>query len=304
MLTTFKDMSAVDFDALTELTDYYIATGAKGLFANCLSSEMYDLSPEESVAVTRHVVRVADNRVPVVATGTFNNKVEDSIEFIKRIHDTGVESIILTTSILAGLSDSDTVLEEKFNQILESTDQITYGFYECPEPYKRLISPPLLTRLLASGRVTYFKDTSLDLAQVAAKVEAGRNLNFGLYDAYIVHAVESLKVGAAGLSCIQGNYFPELIVWLCENYNNQQLTNEVLRVQNFFTKHMEIMHRYYPTSAKRILRKRGLRINEFSRRHSPEPGNEDAIKMKNLFEDYTAIQEELRISSVLKPNNP
>ncbi len=39
-----------------------------------------------------------------------------------------------------------------------------------------------------------------------------KNPDFGLYDAYMVHAIESLKAGSAGLSCIQGNFFPELIL--------------------------------------------------------------------------------------------
>jgi len=51
----------------------------------------------------------------------------------------------------------------------------------------------------------------------------GQEYNFGLYDAYMKHAVESLKAGSAGLSCIQGNYFPKLRVWLCDNLDNTSM---------------------------------------------------------------------------------
>ncbi|MEJ7681742.1 MAG: hypothetical protein WKG06_28630 [Segetibacter sp.] len=95
--------------------------------------------------------------------------------------------------------------------LLELTDNIPVGFYECPVPHKRPVSPGQLKLFIDTGRVTYLKDTCLDLSQVKAKVKAGYGHNFGLYDAYMVNAVESLKAGAAGLSCIQGNYFPKLI---------------------------------------------------------------------------------------------
>jgi 4-hydroxy-tetrahydrodipicolinate synthase len=47
MLTPFKNNGAIDYDALTKLTEFYLEAGAAGLFANCLSSEMYELEPDE-----------------------------------------------------------------------------------------------------------------------------------------------------------------------------------------------------------------------------------------------------------------
>jgi len=69
------------------------------------------------------------------------------------------------------------------------------------------------------------------------------------------------------LSCIQGNFFPELVVWLCENYNNEQLKNEVDAVQQFFIDNMDVMHNVYPTISKYYLQKRGLAISTFTRRN-------------------------------------
>src|SRR5690606_17517883 len=132
--------------------------------------------------------------------------------------------------------------------------------------YKRLISPKQLGNLVDSGRVTYHKDTCLDINQVKAKIEATKGHEFGLYDAYMAHAVESLKAGSAGLSCIQGNFFPELIVWLCNNYDNTSCLEEVNKVQKFFIDNMDPMHNVYPTIAKYCLQERGFNISTFTRR--------------------------------------
>ncbi|OOQ59895.1 dihydrodipicolinate synthase family protein [Mucilaginibacter pedocola] len=299
MLTPFDEKGAIDKDALARLTEYYIQSGAKGLFANCLSSEMYELTPDERVMATRLITQTVNGRVPVVATGIFERDAAANVEFIKRIHDTGVDSVILTTSLLADEEQPDSVLEAAFDEILNRTEGINFGFYECPLPYKRIVSPALLGRLLQWGRVTYFKDTSLNLEQVTEKIAVGEGYQFGLYDAYMVNAVASLRAGAAGLSCIQGNYFPELVAWLCENYNKPRLAPQVLRAQQFFTDNMDIMHDYYPTSAKEMLELRGFAINTFSRKGTPRPSPEDAQKFAQLYRAYREIEEELLLNTVL-----
>jgi 4-hydroxy-tetrahydrodipicolinate synthase len=48
MLTPFNDDLSVDYATLRKLCDYYIDNGAVGLFANCLSSEMYELTADFS----------------------------------------------------------------------------------------------------------------------------------------------------------------------------------------------------------------------------------------------------------------
>ncbi|WP_179412396.1 dihydrodipicolinate synthase family protein [Mucilaginibacter sp. E4BP6] len=267
MLTPFKDNGAIDFYGLAKLTELYIESGAAGLFANCLSSEMFELSETERIQVIEEVIKVADGQIPLVATGTFGTDLQKQADFIKKVYATGVKAVIGITGLLAQETDKDEVFEANIFKLLELTGNIPMGFYECPVPYKRLINPDLLGRIVATGRVTYHKDTCLDINQIKAKIAATQGHEFGLYDAYMAHAVESLKAGAAGLSCIQGNFFPELVVWLCENYNNENLKNEVDAVQQFFIDNMNVMHNVYPTISKYYLQKRGLAISTFTRRN-------------------------------------
>jgi len=301
MLTPFKDNGEIDFDGLTKLSELYIEAGAVGLFANCLSSEMFELSETERLDLVRHVIKAAQGKVPVVATGTFGGPIADQANFAKQIYDCGVEAVIGITSLLAQEQEPDEIFEANVSELLERTENIPFGFYECPVPYKRLISPEQLGKLVATERVTYHKDTCLDINQIREKLAATTGHNFGLYDAYMAHAVDSLKAGASGLSCIQGNYFPELVVWLCNNYNNQQLTTEVNRVQQFFIDQMDVMHNVYPITAKYYLQKSGLNISTFTRRN--DVGNFDA-KIKQdidlLFNNYETLANDLEIKPVMK----
>ncbi len=300
MLTPFKDNGAVDYYGLADLIEFYLEAGATGLFANCLSSEMYELTEEERIKVTKFVVDYVKGTVPVVATGTFGGPVEEQAAFIKRIHDTGIQAAIIITSLLAEKDDSEEVFEENVYKLFQHTDNIPMGFYECPDPYKRVLSPEQLGRIAAaSNRILYYKDTSLSIDSVKAKIEAAKGHEFKLYDAYMVHAVESLKAGSAGLTCIQGNYFPELIVWLCNNFNNSSRQIEVDKVQRFLEENMEVMHHVYPTVSKYFLQKRGLSISTVVRKNDGIFSKEAKNKVDKLFNDYQQLHKELGIKSAI-----
>jgi len=266
MLTPFTPTGHIDFKGLVRLTDMYIQVGAKGLFANCLSSEMYELSEQERLDVVKTVVETAAGRVPVVATGTIEGTMEQMADFSKKLHALGVQAVIVLNNILTQEHESDAVFLERMHQLMDLTPGIPLGIYECPVPYKRLITVEILEDLLPTGRLVYHKDTSLDIEQVRARVQAGAGYNFGLYDAYMGHALLSLQAGAKGLSCIQGNLFPELIVWLCTHFNDAGRSAQVAKVQAFFADNIDVMHTSYPTAAKYVLQKTGFDIDLYTRR--------------------------------------
>lgn len=299
MLTPFTNEGAVDFETLTRLTAFYLEAGAAGLFANCLSSEMFELSESERLRVIEHVIQVADGAVPVVATGTFGGPVEQQADFVKRVHDTGTSAVILVTGLLAGETASDAVFSERVFGLLDRTEAIPVGFYECPVPYKRLISPAQLGQFVSTGRVIYHKDTSLDLQQIKEKLRAAARPDFGLYDAYVGHALASLRAGSAGLSCIQGNYFPELIVWLCRHYDDADQQEAVNRVQQFLIDQMDVMHHGYPTVAKYFLQLRGFAIPTFTRRNVGRFTPDIRNQIEQLVADYTRLQEALALPGAL-----
>src|SRR5688572_3459973 len=80
MITPFLENSTIDFNGLSALIDFYLAAGVKGFFANCLSSEMYQLDERERLALTRHVVNRVNGAVPVVATGSFGLTMNERVE--------------------------------------------------------------------------------------------------------------------------------------------------------------------------------------------------------------------------------
>lgn len=301
MITPFDLKAKVDFDTVSKLIDFYLEAGVKGFFANCLSSEMFSLSEDERLALTRHVVKYVDGRVPVVATGSFGLTVEDKAEFTKRIYHTGIDAVILITGHYANVEDGDEVLLRRFDRMFKLTDNIPLGLYECPMPYKRILPPATLQALLKSNRFVYYKDTTRSVEAIKDKlavVRSSANKRFEFYDAHSPNGASSLQAGAKGLSSIAGNFYPEIMAWLCNNATNPDRQEDVQWLQAEISRADPLIHEAYPMSAKYFLQKRGLPVRTISRTYTLEltPGQKKVLD--NVHEDFHRWCDRLAIAPV------
>ena len=283
MITPFNLKAKVDLDVVSTLVEFYLAAGVRGFFANCLSSEMYSISEDERLELTRHVVKAVDGRVPIVATGSFGLTIEDKADFAGRIYDTGIDAVILITGHYANVEDSDDVLLRNFEKMFRLTRNIPMGLYECPAPYKRIITPEVFRTLLGTGRLVYHKDTSIDLEQVKAKLDVLKQGDHGLefYDAHTPNAMYSLQMGAKGMSSISGNFYPEILVWMVEHANDPDRQEDVRWLQGELSRVDPLIHVAYPMSAKYFLQKRGLPVRTISRAHALEL----TVQQKQVLDD-------------------
>jgi 4-hydroxy-tetrahydrodipicolinate synthase len=296
MITPFNLKAKVDLEVVSELVEFYLSTGVKGLFANCLSSEMYSISEDERLELTRHIVKEVRGRVPVVATGSFGLTISDKSEFSKRIYDTGINAVILITGHFANVEDSDDILLSNFDKMFRITPGIPLGLYECPAPYKRILSANVFKALLESDRLVYHKDTSLELEKIKAKLDLVKhNSKMEFYDAHTPNAMYSLQMGAKGMSSISGNFYPEIMVWMCNNARNPDKIEEVKWLQSELSRVDPLIHIAYPMSAKYFLKKRGLHIRTISRAHALELTPEQKNTLDEIHESFLSWCDRLNI---------
>lgn len=270
MITPFNLKAKVDYEVLPTLIDFYLAAGVKGFFANCLSSEMYSISEDERLELTAFIVKYINGRLPVVATGSFGLTIEDKAEFTKKIYDTGIDAAIMITGHFAKVDGTEETLLQNFDKMFGLTGNIPLGTYECPAPYKRILSADVFRQLLGSHRFVYHKDTSILLDTVRAKIEIAKGSNLEFYDAHTPNAMAVLQMGAKGMSSISGNFYPEILVWICENALDPARQEDVAWIQAELTEVDPIIHQAYPMSAKYFLQKRGLPVRTISRTYALE----------------------------------
>ncbi len=249
MLTPFTENNEVDYEALGKLIDWYIEKGVNGLFADCQSSEMFFLSLEERVKIGEFVKKHADGRVPVVTSGHISDSLEDQAKELTAIAGTGADAVILLTNRLAKENESDEVWLENLKKLLEMIPKdVPLGFYECPYPYKRIISPELLKWCANTGRFYFIKDTSCDIENMKAKLEVIKGTNLKLFNANTSTLLETLELGASGYSGVMANFHPELYVKLCNIYKED--SSKARKIADFLTVASLIERQVYPVNAK------------------------------------------------------
>ena len=249
MLTPFTENNEVDYEALGKLVDWYIEKGVTGLFADCQSSEMFFLSLEERVKIGEFVKKHADGRVPVVTSGHISDSLEDQAKELTAIAGTGADAVILLTNRLAKENESDEVWLENLKKLLEMIPKdVPLGFYECPYPYKRIISPELLKWCADTGRFYFIKDTSCDIENMKAKLEVIKGTNLKLFNANTSTLFETLELGASGYSGVMANFHPELYVKLCNIYKEDP--SKARKIADFLTVASWIERQVYPVNTK------------------------------------------------------
>lgn len=299
MITPFNLKAKVDLEAVSRLIDFYLAAGVKGFFANCLSSEMFSISEDERLELTKHIVDYVNGAVPVVATGSFGLTIEDKAEFTRKIYDTGIDAVIMITGHFANVEDGDDVLLRNFDKMFSLTGDIPLGMYECPAPYKRIISTEVFKALLGANRLVYHKDTSIKPEFVKAKLDVLSGLDnntLEFYDAHSPNAMFSLQAGAKGMSSISGNFYPEILVWMCNNATNPEKQEDVKWLQSEITRVDPLIHQAYPMSAKYFLKKRGLPVRTISRTFALELTPEQKTTLDGIHDSFTHWCERLGIT--------
>jgi len=291
MITPFTETNEIDYAGLETLTQFYIEAGSNGLFANCLSSEMYQLTETERLELVKGVLRASDGKVPVAATGTLSRDLSVNIDFIKKIHDTGVQAVVLISSLIVLPDEDEGTFKTRLEKILAQTENIPLGLYECPVPYKRLLSPDLMKWLTSSGRFVYHKDTSCHSPSIQKKREATLGSNLLFMNADTATALDSLEAGADGLSPISANFYPELYTYLMKEYQAHGKTDALTQFHAWLTLMDRTTHTFYPYSAKWFLQQRGLAIRTNTRIPTDTMPQVDHLRFKALMDSFKTLAE-------------
>jgi 4-hydroxy-tetrahydrodipicolinate synthase len=310
MITPFLFDGSIDWNTVNRLVEWYIASGCVGIFAVCLSSEMYHLSSDERIQLAQHIKKLVNGRVLVVASGTFEGTVESQAEFCVQISKY-CDAVVVLTNQLAKKEESDEVWLENCKKLLERTGEIKLGLYECPVPYKRVLSPEILRWAALSKRFVFHKDTCCSSAQIKEKLKAIcsiTNSPFRFYNAHIATLIQSCQDGGDGFSGISANFYPYIHaamfkLFFSEDYKeniNSQKT--VQKIQRFLTVAEAVVADNYPASAKIYLSsygpKDGHTITPFCRQAQYTFQEEQLIRLKDLFLLQKDLCESIGITEV------
>ncbi|ASV65902.1 4-hydroxy-tetrahydrodipicolinate synthase [Cytobacillus sp. FSL W7-1323] len=210
MVTPFDINGHIDFAKTTQLINHLIENGTDSLVVAGTTGESPTLTKEEKLALFKHVVKVTDGRVPVIA-GTGSNNTYSSIELTKKAAEIGVDAIMLVAPYYNKPNQAG--LYEHFKAIAASTD-LPVMLYNIPGRSSVNIAPETIIELSKIKNIVSVKEASGDL-NAMTKIIAETDDDFLLYSGDDGIALPVLSIGGAGVvsvaSHIIGSEIQEMV---------------------------------------------------------------------------------------------
>ncbi len=259
MVTPYTDDNKVDYNGVEKLLQWYESKGVDGIFAICQSSEIFYLSFEERLELLKFIMKNAPKGVSIVASGHTEDDIETQLYQANKFIDEGIDAYVFISNRFAKEDEDDSVLLKNFEYAVKSIPEIALGIYECPYPYKRLITPAVMKELANMGSFRFLKDTCCDIQQIKEKLDAVKGTDFKIYNANAATLLETLKLGVSGYSGVMANFHPEIYSYLCKNFEKEPEKAKI--VQDFVGFFSVAECQMYPVNAKYYLGLDGVDIS-------------------------------------------
>ena len=253
MVTPFDKKGNIDFEQTSILIEYLLDNGTEGLVVAGTTGESPTLSVEEKINLFKHVVKVVNHRVPVIA-GTGSNNTAASIALTKEAEASGVDAIMLVTPYYN--KPNQRGLYEHFSAIASATS-LPVMLYNIPGRSVVKMLAETIIKLSQIKNIVSVKEASGDLDQVATIIE-NTGENFSLYSGDDGLTLPLLSLGADGVvsvaSHVIGNEMKDMV--------QQFIKGNVQQAGTIHRKLLPIMNGLFtspsPVPVKTALRMKGI----------------------------------------------
>lgn len=264
MITPWTDDNKPDYKAIEGLVNWYIEKGCTGIFAVCQSSEMAFLSEQEKLDIAKAVAEAVDGRIQVVASGhTADDKPTQFREIENMMKIPGIGAYVLVSNRLDQKHEGEEVFLKNAREIFDRFPEIDFGIYECPMPWKRLVSLEFLKTVAPEGRMVFLKDTCCDYELIRERLKAVEGTPLKIFNANAQSWFDSYCHGSAGYNGVMANLHPDLYKWCFDHKDDQP--EKARLVADFLTTAAMIEMRLWPCNGKYHQQLAGVPMNVFAR---------------------------------------
>lgn len=210
MVTPFDVKGNIDFTKTTELVHYLIENGTESLIVAGTTGESPTLSLDEKISLFRHVVKVVNGKIPVVA-GTGSNNTASSIELTKKAEEAGVDAVMLVAPYYNKPDQEG--LYEHWKAIANATT-LPVMLYNIPGRSIVNATVDTIVKLSEIKNIVAVKEASGDLVAMTEMIARTDN-SFQLYSGDDSLTLPVLAIGGRGIvsvaSHVIGNQMQNMI---------------------------------------------------------------------------------------------
>jgi len=255
MVTPFDNKGNVDFHKTTQLVDYLINNGSDSLVIAGTTGESPTLTTEEKVALFRHVVKVVNKRVPVIA-GTGSNNTKATVELTKKAEELGVDGIMLVAPYYNKPNQEG--MYQHFKTIAENTS-LPIMVYNIPGRAVANIHPETIVKLSKIPNIVAVKEASGNL-NAMSKIIANTSDDFVLYSGDDGLTLPVLSIGGVGVVSVASHIIGNEMQVMIQSF----FEGEIQKAANIHQQLLPIMEGLFaapsPAPVKTALQLKGMNV--------------------------------------------
>ncbi len=255
MVTPFDHKGNIDFSKTTKLVDYLIKNGSDALVVAGTTGESPTLTKEEKIALFRHVVKVTNQRIPVIA-GTGSNNTHASIELSQKAQEVGVDGIMLVSPYYNNPNQEGLYLH--FKTIADSM-KLPVMLYNIPGRSVVNISVDTIVRLSQVPNIVCVKEASGDLDQITEIITKTSD-DFHLYSGDDGLTLPVLSVGGDGIVSVASHVIGNEMQEMVSDFKDGRTKDAARKHGKLLPVMRELFSAPSPTPVKTALQIRGIDV--------------------------------------------
>ncbi|MCF6410624.1 4-hydroxy-tetrahydrodipicolinate synthase [Pseudalkalibacillus salsuginis] len=283
MVTPFDHKGNIDFQRTTKLVEYLIKNGSDGLVVAGTTGESPTLTKEEKVALFKHVVKVVQKRIPVIA-GTGSNDTHASIELTKQAEEAGADGIMLVAPYYNKPTQQGLYLH--FKTIAEAT-RLPIMLYNVPGRTVVNMTADTIVRLSEIDNIVCVKEASGNLDQIT-EIIARTNDDFTLYSGDDALTLPVMAVGGSGIVSVASHVIGNDMQKMVESF----LAGNVKEAAAIHGKLLPIMKEMFaapsPTPVKTALQISGVDVGGVRLPLVPLT-EQERVRLTSLLNNYHTV---------------
>ena len=150
------------------------------------------LTEQEKLDIAKAVVDAVDGRIQVVASGhTADSKSDQYKQIEDMMKIPGIGAYVLVSNRLDQNNEGEEVFFQNAQEIFDRFPEVDFGIYECPMPWKRLVSLDFLRKVAPEGRMVFLKDTCCDYELIRERLKAVEGTPLKIFNACLLYTSPS-----------------------------------------------------------------------------------------------------------------
>lgn len=212
LITPFTN-DGVDFEELRKLIEFQILEGIDSLIICGTTGESSTMSLEEKKSVIEFSIKIANGRVPIIAS-TGGNNTKEVINLSKYAESVGADGLLLVTPYYNKTTQNGLIAH--FTEIAKSVS-LPIILYNVPSRTGLNIEPETCLELSKIPNIVGIKEASGNISQVAKIANLCQD-NLAIYSGNDDQIVPILSLGGLGVISVLSNIYPKYVHDLVMDY--------------------------------------------------------------------------------------